>query len=51
MSDKEKVLIEIIKAIGQANRNALAVALQSYIAEEGPLSEEAAAEVRKLLDQ
>jgi hypothetical protein len=47
MTDNEKVLLLVLKYI--ADSNTRAVVLQSFIAEHGPLSEEAGAKVREVL--
>jgi hypothetical protein len=46
MTHKEELLLLILKQLPSHWR---AVMLQSFIAEEGPLSEEAGTEVRKIL--
>lgn len=52
MTEREKFLLAMLKLIGQyRDMNAVAVHLQSYIAEYGPLSEDAASEVRELLKE
>ena len=48
MTPNERLLLMLLERMGP-DRNARAVMLQSYMAEEEPLSEEAAAKVRKLL--
>jgi hypothetical protein len=47
MTGAEKLLLIMLQR--QPSTNARAVLLQSYIAEMGPLSDEAAAKVRELL--
>jgi hypothetical protein len=47
MTDVEKTLLILLKHAPDSNTKA--VLLQSFIATQGPLSEEAAAEARKLL--
>ena len=47
MNHTERFLIFLLKATGDTD--VMAVLLQSYIQENGPLSEEAAAEVREML--
>lgn len=47
MIDSERLLLRLLTTLSDANYKA--VVLQSYIAEYGPLSEEAAAKVRELL--
>jgi hypothetical protein len=49
MTDSEKLLLIILQRAPDSNT--IAVVLQSYIAEMGPLSEAAGAKVRKLLQQ
>ena len=49
MTEDEKILLEMMELMPDSN--AKAVLLQSYIAEKGPLSEEAGAKVRELLSR
>jgi hypothetical protein len=49
MTDSEKVLLLLLQYA--PNTNVQAVILQSFIADMGPLSEEAGTEVRKLLSK
>jgi hypothetical protein len=47
MTDNEKILL--IALAQTSNPNMMAIMLQSFIAEMGPLSEEAGAKVREML--
>jgi hypothetical protein len=47
MNNKERVLLAVLTQL--PDRNARAAFLQSFMAEEGPLSEEVAVKVRELM--
>lgn len=49
MTEQEKTLIEVLKKL--KNKNAQSILLQSYIAENGALSEEVGEKVKLILDK